>query len=197
MVDPLRGTEDARSFGVVDLDTVRESRGWFFALGVAFMILGVLAILVPFIASLATAIVIGWLMIVGGLFQGFHAVQNRRWAGSSWAIVGAVLQVIAGVLVVAFPVTGTLVLTLVLAVFFVASGVLKLIRAIQHRAMPRWGWLLFDGIVSLALGLLIAVRWPSTAAWALGVLVGVDLLVGGSSMLMIGLAGRPMVEARA
>jgi uncharacterized membrane protein HdeD (DUF308 family) len=198
MTDPLRGESDTTTFGLIDPGAVRENRAWFFALGIAFIVLGVLSILLPFAASLVTTIVIGWLLVLGGLFQGFHAVQNRRWAGSSWAIVGAVLQVIAGVLLIVFPVTGTVTLTLVLAAFFVAQGILKIIRAVQHRGMPAWGWLLFDGIVSLALGVMIWLGWPSTAAWALGLLVGIDLLMSGSSMLLIGLGAgaRPVASTR-
>jgi uncharacterized membrane protein HdeD (DUF308 family) len=170
---------------------VREHRSAFLVLGILFVVLGGLAILLPFAASLVTAFVLGCLMIVAGLFQGYHALQNRRWGGSVWAIVGAVLYVAAGALVVAFPLTGTLTLTLVLAAFLVANGILKIIRAVQHRGMPPWGWLLFDGLISLALGVLLWAGWPSTAAWALGVLVGIDLIASGTSVLLIGYGARP------
>lgn len=177
-----------------DASTVRENRGWFFALGVGFILLGIAAIVLPFAASVVTTLVLGWLMIVGGVFQGFHAIQNRRWAGFAWALLSAVAYVIAGVLLIRYPITGTLTLTLVLAVFFAANGILKIIRSVQHRTMPRWGWLLFDGILSVVLGVLIASRWPSTAAWALGLMVGIDLLFSGSSMLMIGAAVGPSTK---
>jgi uncharacterized membrane protein HdeD (DUF308 family) len=196
MVDPLPSPGGTARFEPVDFGAVRENRSWFFALGVAFMALGALAILVPFVASLVTTIVIGWLLLIGGLVQGFHAAQNRRWAGARWALVAAVLHLIAGVLLVAFPVTGTVTLTLVLAVFFLADGILKILRAVQHRPMPVWGWLLFDGLVSLALGVLILAHWPSTAVWALGLLVGIDLALSGTSMLLIGLGAGPAAPAR-
>jgi uncharacterized membrane protein HdeD (DUF308 family) len=182
-------------FRRVALESVREHRGWFVALGIGFMILGAVAIFAPFVASVVTTVVLGWLMVVGGLFQGFHAIQNRHWAGWGWGVAGAVLHVIAGVLLVRYPLTGTLTLTLVLAAFFAVNGLLKIIRAVQHRWVPRWGWLLFDGILSLVLGVLILSGWPSTAAWALGLLVGVDLLVSGSSMLLIGVAAGPSHRA--
>ncbi len=190
MTHPDEAPGGALRLVLVDIDTVRENRGWFIGLGVAFMVLGVLGILLPFIASLFTTLVIGWLMVIGGVLQGMHAVQNRRWAGWGWALLGAAILVIAGLLVVAFPVTGTLTLTLILAAFFAAQGVLKIIRAVQHKKMPAWGWFLFDGILSLGLGILILAGWPSTAVWALGLLVGVDLLFGGSTMLFIGLGAR-------
>ncbi|APR78616.1 Hypothetical protein A7982_03963 [Minicystis rosea] len=181
---------------MVDVDTVRESRSWFLGLGLAFAVLGVLAIILPFIASLVTTIVIGWLMLLGGLFQGYHAIRNRRWAGSGWAIASAAIQVIAGVLVILFPLAGTLSLTLILAAYLAAEGAFKIIRAIQHRRMPARGWLVFDGILSLALAILILAIWPGAAVWVLGLIVGVNLLFGGISMLLIGLGAGPVLPAR-
>jgi uncharacterized membrane protein HdeD (DUF308 family) len=190
------GESETTIIEVVDVDTVRESRSWFLGLGLAFAVFGVLAIILPFIASLVTAVVIGWLMLLGGLFQGYHAIKNRRWAGSGWALASAAIQVIAGVLVILFPIGGTVALTLILAAYFAAEGVFKIIRAIQHRRMPAWGWLLFDGILSLALGVLIVAFWPGAAVWVLGLLVGINLLIGGTSMLLIGLGAGPVVPAR-
>lgn len=196
MVDRLLSSNDTTGFGLVDVDIVRERRAWFFALGLAFMALGALAILLPWFASLVTTIVLGWLMVIGGLFLGYHAIQNRRWVSSSWALVDAAFHVVAGALLVIFPVIGTLTVTLILAAFFIADGVIKIIRALQHRSMPAWGWILFDGLVTLALGILIGLQWPSTALWALGLLVGIDLALGGASMLMIALAARPVAAVR-
>jgi uncharacterized membrane protein HdeD (DUF308 family) len=196
MVRPYQGSQDVLSLEQVDLGALREYRGLFFGLGIAEVVLGALAILLPFIASLITAVVIGWLMIIGGFFQGVHALQSQRWGGRAWAVVGGVVQVIAGALVVAFPLTGTVTLTLVLAAFFLAQGVLKIIRALQHRALPAWGWLMFDGVLSLVLGLLIGLGWPSTAVWALGLLVGINLLFSGVSTLLIGAGAGSLSRAR-
>jgi len=181
---------------VVDADSVRASRPWFIGLGAAFALLGALAIVLPFVATLVTTIVIGWIMLLGGLFQGYHAVKNRRWGGSGWAIASAAIEVIAGVLVVAFPLAGTLTLTVILAVYFGAEGAFRIVRAIQHRRMPAWGWLLFDGLLELALAVLILVHWPSSAVWVLGLFVGISLLVSGASMLLIGLGAGAAVPAR-
>jgi uncharacterized membrane protein HdeD (DUF308 family) len=192
----LFGSDRAPGLVPVDLAMVQEKRSWFLGLGIAFLVLGALAIFLPFVASLMTTVTIGWLMLVAGLFQGYHAVQNHGWAGSGWAIVGAIFQLLTGLLVIAFPVAGTLTLTLVLAAFFAAEGVFKIIRAMQHRALPAWGWLLFDGLLALGLGVLIGLGWPSTAVWALGLLVGIDLLFGGSSLLLIWAAAGQRSQAR-
>jgi uncharacterized membrane protein HdeD (DUF308 family) len=178
------------------LDEVRANRGWFIALGIGLILLGLLGVAVPFVATLATTLFIGWLLIAGGIASAIHAFQNRRWAGFPWVVVSSILYVIAGILVVANPLVGTLTLTLILAGFFIASGIVKIVRALQHRSMSGWGWLLFDGIITLVLGALIWARWPATAVWAIGLLVGIEMLLGGFSMVMLGSLGRrPAVHA--
>jgi len=189
----FQGSSEATTWS--SLDEVRANRAWFIALGIGLILLGVLAIVIPFVATLATTLFIGWLLIIGGIAHAIHAFQNRRWAGFAWAIVSAILYVIAGILVVANPLVGTLTLTLVLAGFFIVNGVVKIIRALQHRAMSSWGWLLFDGIITLALGALIVAQWPATAVWAIGLLVGIELLLGGFSMVLLGsMAPKPIVH---
>lgn len=159
-------------------------------------LLGFLAITVPFAATLATTLFLGWLLIVGGVVHAVHAARSRTWLGFPWEVLSAVIHVVAGVLVVAFPLAGTLTLTLVLAAFFTAEGVLKIFRAVQHRGMERWGFLLFDGIVTLALGVLIWTQWPGAAVWVIGLLVGVELLIGGMAMLSLAAAAaRPLTRS--
>jgi uncharacterized membrane protein HdeD (DUF308 family) len=197
MATPVRGPEDIVNIRMVDLRAVRANRGWFIGLGVLFLVLGIFAILLPFLASLVSAVVFGWLLMLGGIFQGVHALQNRQWGGWGWALAGAAVLLVGGVLVAAYPLRGTIALTFVLAMYFLAIGATKIVRAFQHRAMPSWGWLLFDGIVSVVLGLLIALGWPSTAIWAIGLLVGIDLFLGGTSLLLIGMSARPALGAGA
>jgi uncharacterized membrane protein HdeD (DUF308 family) len=158
---------------------------------VVLMILGVLAIAVPFAATLVSTIFLGWILIFSGVAQGAHAVRARAWQGFPWAVLSAALGVVAGILLIAFPIVGTLTLTLVLSAFFTAEGVLRIVRAVQHRGMERWGVLLFDGVVTLVLGVLILAQWPGSAVWVLGLLLGIDLLVGGmSTLLLASAAGR-------
>jgi uncharacterized membrane protein HdeD (DUF308 family) len=192
---PIRDPERPTSFTLVDVESVRSNSGLFIGLGAVLMVFGLLAVLLPFIASLATTIAVGWVMMLAGVGEGYHALRNRRWAGSAWELVSAAVQVVAGGLVAAFPVAGKLALTLILAVYFACEGILKIIRAVQHRRLLAPGWLVFDGLLSLALGVLILVRWPSAAVWAIGLLVGINLLFGGMSMLLIGAVGRPVARA--
>lgn len=192
---PIGDPEKPTRLTLVDLEGARANSGWFMALGATLMVLGLLAVLVPFVASLVTTIAVGWLMVLAGLSEGYHALQNQRWAGSGWELVSAVVQVVAGALVVAFPMTGKLALTVILAAYFLCEGVLKIIRAVQHRTVLSTGWLLFDGLLALALGVLILLHWPGAAVWAIGLLVGINLLSGGMSMLLIGALGRPAARA--
>ncbi len=194
MSEPLRGSRGRTVFGLIDLTDVREHPGRFIALGIVFVVLGLVAIFVPFFAGVTITILLGWLLVVGGVIEGIHAVVDRRWGGTGWTIFSALISVVAGVLLVAAPLRGKLFITLVLAGFLVAEGALKIGRALTHRGLVVWGWLFLDGLLSLLLGVMLWVHWPSAAAWALGLLVGIELLLSGTSMLALGLgAGR---EAR-
>jgi uncharacterized membrane protein HdeD (DUF308 family) len=174
---------------------IRQNRGWFIALGAALLLLGFLAIAVPFAATLVSTIFLGWMLIFGGIAHAVHAARARTWTGFPWEVLSAALHVVAGVLLVVFPIAGKLTLTLVLAGFFTVEGVLKIVHAVQHHGMERWGFLLFDGIVTLALGLLIWTQWPAASVWVIGLLVGVHLLLDGISMLALAAAARPLTRS--
>jgi uncharacterized membrane protein HdeD (DUF308 family) len=190
MVGPLGESPKPLRFAPVDIDTVREKRGWFLAIGVALMVLGAIAFLVPFIASLVTAITLGWLIVIAGVVEGCHAIQSRGWAGAGWELVSAVVQVAFGLLLVGFPMTGKLALMVIASAYFVAEGALKLVRAYQHRGPRGSAWLVFDGILTLALGMLILMGGVITAAKVLGLLVGISLVTGGISMIQIAQGAR-------
>src|SRR4051812_4165254 len=104
----FQDTSDATTLS--SMDAVRANRGWFIALGIGLLVLGVLAIAVPFVATLATTLFIGWIMVIGGIAHAVHALQNRRWAGFPWAIVSSIFYVVAGILIIANPMVGTLTL---------------------------------------------------------------------------------------
>jgi uncharacterized membrane protein HdeD (DUF308 family) len=180
---------------LVEPDAVREHRGRFIALGIALVVLGVLAMLAPYATGLVTAVVLGWLIALAGVAEAIHAMLDREWGGSVWAIIGALFYVAAGALFVAFPQRGKVFLTIVLTGLLAVDGAHKLIRAAQHRAVPYWGWLLFDGILSLCFAFLVWRHWPSTASWALGLMVGLAMVFNGSSMLVLALGAGRTVRA--
>ncbi|WP_438006576.1 HdeD family acid-resistance protein [Sorangium sp. So ce321] len=197
MVGPLGESRTPLRFAPADIHTVREKRGWFLALGVASIVLGVVAVILPFVASLVTAIVLGWVIVLAGVAEGLHALQSRGWAGAGWELVSALVQVAFGLLLVRFPMTGKLVLMVIASAYFVAEGALRLVRAYQHRGLPGSGWLVFDAILALALGVLILTGGVTTAATVLGLLVGISLLTGGTSMILIALGAARVLHTRA
>lgn len=184
-----------------DLDGIRRRLGlaihahWklFLAEGIVMLVLGLLAIAVPEIASLAITIFIGWLFFVGGIFRTISVLQHRAMPGFVWSLLTAVLAIVLGLILVLRPLSGVLTLTIALAIFFVIEGVSAILLAIEHRRhLPSWGWVLFSGLVDLLLAFLIWDGWPSSAAWAIGLLVGINMVFVGLSLIMTALAARTM-----
>ncbi|MEE4376457.1 MAG: HdeD family acid-resistance protein [Candidatus Competibacteraceae bacterium] len=183
-------TIDHSSWNPYTTDVVEQSKGWFIGLGIVLIGLGVIAISAPFAATLAVELLIGWLLVFSGIAHGIHAFQTVRWRGFSLQLTLAALNLLIGFVLVANPLQGVLALTLVLAAFFMIEGVFKIMMALQLKGMGHWGWLLLSGILGLVVGLLIGLEWPSTATWAIGLLLGIDLIFGGISLLMLVLAMR-------
>jgi len=157
-------------------------------LGVALVVLGVLAILAPVAATVASTILIGVLLLAGGAVRIVHAFGERHEKGFGWLLVSSILYVCGGIAVLWAPLISMLSLTMVLGVFFVVSGVSKGIRALQLHGGEHVGWLIFDGLITVGLGILLLAGLPMTAFWALGVIVGVDLIIGGA--MLLGLSGK-------
>lgn len=163
----------------------------FLAEGVVMVVLGLLAIAVPEIASLAIAIFIGWLFFVGGIFRTMSVLRSQRMPGFAWALASAVLAIALGLVLVLHPIAGVLTLTIALVAFFILEGIAAILLAIEHRRhLPSWGWVLFSGLVDLLLAYLIWEGWPSSAGWAIGLLVGINMCFLGLSLIMTALAAR-------
>jgi len=163
---------------------------WFLALGVLWLLLGLSALLLPFAAGLAVELLIAILLVVGGIGQLVQAFRGRGWPNHALQVIGGALAVLAGGLLLLFPFQGMATLTLILSAFFVASGILKIVIALQNRAFAQWDWLLVSGILGLFIGLLIALGWPASAVWAIGLLVGIDFTFTGAAMIALSLSAR-------
>jgi uncharacterized membrane protein HdeD (DUF308 family) len=146
------------------------------------LIAGLLAVLSPLVSGLAVAVMVAVLLIVAGLTRVAHAFQG----GGLWAGLSGGLATIAGLVMIGRPVLGLVSLTLILIVYFLAEGLAEIIAAFQARPAQGWGILLFGGIVSVVLSLLIWSQWPLSGAWAVGVLVGIQLMFSGMTMIAIG-----------
>jgi uncharacterized membrane protein HdeD (DUF308 family) len=167
----------------------------FLAEGIVMMILGFLAVALPNLATLAIEIFIGWLFFVGGIFRAVSLWYSRQRPGFIWSLLTAVLAIALGLILIFRPLEGVLTLTMVLVAFFIVEGVASIIGAIEHRQHLRsWGWVLVSGLVDLFLAYLIWQGWPSSAGWAIGLLVGINMLFLGLSLVMTALAARLMGE---
>jgi uncharacterized membrane protein HdeD (DUF308 family) len=178
------------------VDALRRGRRRLMIAGVLATVLGIVAIVVPAVASVATAIFIGWILIIaGGLqFGDAFAVPDR--GRIALRILLAVLTFAAGLYLVLAPLDGTFTLTVMLVIWFVASGVARISFGIAERGVPGAGMMIVNGLLSLALGLLVALKLPESADWAIGLLVGVDLLFAGTSLILLSSALRPLTGGR-
>jgi uncharacterized membrane protein HdeD (DUF308 family) len=163
---------------------MRTARRWLVATGILALIAGAAAIIVPVVATITIALLIGWILAIAGAVMTWHAL-TRAAPGRDWTHVAqAVLTLLVGLYLVLLPVDGAITLTLLLVIWFAGSGVLQLYGAYRLRGVPGAGWLLFNGAVALVLAVLIAVDLPSSAAWAIGLLVGINLIFWGMRMLV-------------
>ena len=160
--------------------------------GVVLLVLGATAIVIPPLATLAATLVLGWLFLVSGVVGLFTTFMMRHAPGFWWSLISAALAVLVGSLLLARPVSGAFSLTLVLIAFFVIEGVASIMFALEHKRelSGRWGWMLASGVVDLLLALMILAGLPSTAAWALGLLVGINMVFGGAALIAMALHAR-------
>jgi uncharacterized membrane protein HdeD (DUF308 family) len=153
--------------------------------GAALVVLGLIAIAIPPLATLAATILLGWLFLVSGAIGLVTTFWMRAAPGFWWSLVSALLALAVGVMLLAAPLQGALSLTLVLIAFFVIEGVASIMFALDHKRelSGRWGWMLASGVVDLLLAAMILAGLPSTAAWAIGLLVGINMVFGGSALI--------------
>ena len=174
-------------------DELRRSWGWFLGVGMVLIILGVIAIGSAFFMTIASVWLFGWILLIGGVMEVVHAFWHKRWAGFFLDLLTGVLYVVAGGMMVNNPQESALVLTLLIAMFLVFEGVLRIVAALAVR-YPHWGSVLLNGVISLLLGILIWRRWPVSGLWAIGLFVGIEMLLNGWSLVMLSITGRNLVE---
>jgi uncharacterized membrane protein HdeD (DUF308 family) len=163
----------------------------FVAEGIVLIVLGLLALLVPPLATLGITILLGWLFVLSGAMGLIATFSARGAPGFGWSLVSALLGIVVGFVLLASPAGGAISLTLVLIAFFIVEGVASIMYALEHRGPSgRWGWMLFSGLIDLVLAAMILMGLPGTAAWALGILVGINMIFGGTALLVMGLHAR-------
>jgi uncharacterized membrane protein HdeD (DUF308 family) len=169
---------------------VRDHWRLFLSEGIILVLLGLLAVVVPMVASLAVTILFGWLFLISGIVGLASTFAMRRAPGFWWSLLSGVLGVVVGVWLLVEPVQGLVSLTYLLIAFFIIEGIATIMFAIDHRAAlsGRWAWMLVSGIVDLFLAAVILAGLPGTVAWALGLIVGINMVFGGASMIGMALA---------
>jgi uncharacterized membrane protein HdeD (DUF308 family) len=180
-------------------DTVRLHWQLFLAQGVIMMILGVLAMIWPQVSTLAVDIYVGWLFLLSGIVGIFTMFLARDVQAFLWMLLTAALSLFVGVMLVWHPTEGAVSLTMVLTAFFIVEGVIQIVASLSYRDIfpGQWGWMLASGMADLILAGIIIAGWPGTAAWALGLIVGVNLITSGAAITTVALAAREVVKTLA
>ncbi len=169
-------------------------RHWvlFLSEGIALVILGLLALMIPTLASFAATVFFGWILLLSGIVGLVTTFRARQAPGFGWSLLSALVGIVAGALLLGWPLQGTFSLTAVLIAFLLVEGGVTVMYALEHRSAlsGRWGWMLASGILDVFLGVLLFAGLPGTALWALGLLVGLNMLFGGWALILIALHAR-------
>jgi uncharacterized membrane protein HdeD (DUF308 family) len=174
---------------------VKRASGLSIFLAILLIVCGILAILLPIEMSIGVVILLAWLLMIGGVFLFIHAFQSHGVGHILWKIVIALVYFCTGLFLRMNPGIGIATLTFAIIVFLVAEGVLDIIFYFRSRSAGASGWLLFDGIVSLILGIMIWRHWPSGSLWVIGFLVGINMIMTGTTRLMLAFAVRRGMRA--
>jgi uncharacterized membrane protein HdeD (DUF308 family) len=179
-----------------NIEAARESWGWFLALGIGLMVLGVVCVIHDVTATFLTVRFFGWLLLFSGVFELVQAIRSGTWGGFSLYLLGALFRGFVGFLLLRYPVAGAQGLTLLLGFFFVVGGLFRAIASGMAQ-FPRWGWAVLSGVISVMLGLIVLSTMPSTSLWFIGFALGVDLFFDGLAIFNFALAVHraPAIEA--
>jgi uncharacterized membrane protein HdeD (DUF308 family) len=176
------------------IEQVRRRWFWYLLLGISLIIFGLMALADPFVYSMASVVIIGWLIIFSGLAQALMAFRVRNWSGFFLHLMGGVLEIIIGLLTVAAPASAAITVTLLLAVYLLVSGLFRLIATLLLR-YPAAGWGVFGALVSFLLGLALWRQWPESGLTFIGICIGITLLLHGISWVAFALGIRKVAPA--
>jgi uncharacterized membrane protein HdeD (DUF308 family) len=183
------GTVTPLGVGDFNLADFQKNRGWFLVLGILLIIAGSLAIIYDVTVTLLSVVFFGWLLVFAGAFEAIQSFWQPKWSGLFLQLTVGILAVVVGFHFLASPATGALILIFLMAVYFMVVGILRAVTALTLR-FPNWGWVLFSGIVTFILGVLIRRNLAVSDLWIIGLFIGIDLIVRGWSYVMLFLAAR-------
>ena len=168
-------------------DSKGSFRGWVIFAGISLLVLGFAAVIYDVTATIASVVLFGWLLLLAGFMQIVHAFQVRTWSGFFLYLLDGIIRATVGTLLVLYPGSGALAFTLVLSFYFIVGGLFKTIGSMVLQ-FPSWGWSVASGVVSVTLGVLLAMQWPASGMWFIGFAVGFDLILYGWALLMFAAA---------
>ena len=163
-------------------ETVKRYSLWYLIQGVLLVVAGVLALIYPFIASVAIVFLLAWILIVSGVLQGIGLIGASNVPHYWLQLISAVLAILIGVLLLRAPDSGLLIMTVLLIVYFMVEGIAKIIFALSIRPFPNWGWVLGSGLVGILLSLVLWANMPLTSEWVLGLMLGILLICEGAAL---------------
>lgn len=172
------------------LAEAKKNAGLLIFLGVLTVVFGVIAVGSPLITGVAVAVFVGFLLLASGVTQIIHALKSKQWGTGFWGTAIGMLGVVAGLMMIFRPMIGLVTMTMLLAIYFLVDGISEIIAAFRIKPDQGWGWVLFNGIIAVVLGLMIWRQWPVSGAWAIGLLVGIHILLTGWSMIILGTGAR-------
>jgi uncharacterized membrane protein HdeD (DUF308 family) len=159
------------------------------------VIFGVVAIGSPLITGVAVVVFVGFLLLASGVARIVHALKSKQWGTGFWGTAVGVLGVAAGLLMIFRPLVGLVTMTMLIAIYFLVDGISEIIAAFKIKPDQGWGWVLFNGIIAVLLGFMIWRQWPVSGRWAIGLLVGIHILITGWSMIILGTGARRVAGA--
>jgi uncharacterized membrane protein HdeD (DUF308 family) len=177
-----------------ELEALRNHWCWFLALGIAMVVLGMIAIGDAVIATVAATVLFGFLLLAGGIAQMVSAFYAGKWSGMLLHLLIGILYVIVGLMIIDRPETSAVQLTLIIAFFLIFSGIFRTVYALSER-FTGWGWVLLNGAVSILLGFLVYKQWPYSGMWIIGLFVGIELIFNGWAWIMLSLFLRKPAES--
>ncbi|HVA40013.1 MAG TPA: HdeD family acid-resistance protein [Candidatus Binataceae bacterium] len=173
------------------IEEVRKHSTWFLVLGIALVIIGMIAIGSAVAMTIVSVMFLGWLLIIAGLFEVIHGFKHRPWSGFFINLLGGVLYAVAGIVMVANPALAAVTLTLVIAIILIVAGVFRLFIAVSTPLHHR-GWLILNGAISILLGVMIWSSWPVSGLWVIGLFIGIDMIFDGWTEIMLALSARSL-----
>jgi uncharacterized membrane protein HdeD (DUF308 family) len=172
-----------------ELHALREHWWCFIAMGIALVVLGCIGIVAPFVVTVTSVMLFGFLMIAAGIAQIVTSFWAGKWSGILLHLLVGILYTVVGFMISDAPVENAILLTKLLAIFLIVVGLFNIVAALLHR-FHRWGWILLNGCVTLLMGLLINRQWPGSGLWVIGLFVGIEMIFNGWAWIMLGIGLR-------